>query len=228
LLEAAVDVDQRGAPLYRISITNHAQQGVMALAFQGYRGNAKGLSGKPHTPGHTPLIAPGESYTLVLTPSMNVRPRGPADLWNGLDRVVFTSVTWSDGIVEGSERPAAETNVVDAATARQLARALTLMRGALTADTADLTQLRGALSSLSIDDADAVRAAALDPKGVDQAAAVSLTRIGGQLAKDALMKDFDEFLRDPRSSDRSAQRAWLTSAVAKFDGWRTRIVTAPR
>lgn len=228
LLEAAVDVDTRGAPRYLISITNHAQQGVMALAFQGYRGNAKGLSGKPHTPGHTPLIAPGDTYTVVLTPSMNVRASGPADLWNTMDRVVFTSVTWSDGIVEGSERPAAETRVVDAATARELERALTLMRGAQTADAPDLPQLRAAVSSLSIDDAEVVRAAASDPKGVDQPAAVSLTRIGMQLAKDALLNDFDEFLRDPRSNDPAARRAWLTSAVAKFDGWRTRIVTSPR
>ncbi len=69
LLEAAVDVDASGAPRYRISITNHAQQGVMALAFQAYRGQQKAMSGKPHSPGHTPLIAPGESYTLVLTVS---------------------------------------------------------------------------------------------------------------------------------------------------------------
>ena len=228
MLEAAADVDTRGAPRYRISITNHAQQGVMALAFQGYRGDTKGLSGKPHTPGHTPLIAPGETYTLVLTPTMNTRPTGPADLWNGMDRIVFTSVTWSDGIVEGSERPAAETKVVDAATAGQLTLALALMRAEQTSDVLNLPQLRAAISSLSIDDAEGARAAASDPKGVDPAAAVSLTRIGMQLAKDALLNDFDEFLRDPRASDLAASRAWLSSAVAKFDGWRTRIVTAPR
>jgi hypothetical protein len=130
--------------------------------------------------------------------------------------------------LEGSDRPAVETQVVDAGTARQLARALTLMRGAQTAEAADLSQLRAAISSLSIDDADAVRVAASDPNGVDQAGAQSLTRIGMQLAKDGLLNDFDEFLRDPRAGDPAACRAWLASAVAKFDGWRTRIVTAPR
>ncbi len=118
--------------------------------------------------------------------------------------------------------------MVDAGTARQLARALTLMRGAQIADAPDLSQLRAAISSLPIDDADAVRAAASDPKGVDQAGAQSLTRIGMQMAKDGLLNDFDEFLRDPRARDPAARSAWLASAVAKFDGWRTRIVTAPR
>lgn len=228
LLEATVTVDTRGAPRYLISITNHAQQGVMALAFQGYRGNEKGLSGKPHTPNHTPLVGPGEAYTLSLMAAVNGRATGAGDLWKGMDRIVFTSVTWSDGIVEGSERPAAETKVVDAATARQLAHALALMRGAQAADPPDVPQLRADIASLSIDDADAVRAAASDSRGVDQAAAVSLTRIGMQLAKDALLKDVDEFMRDPQSGQSAARHEWLTSAVAKFDGWRTRIVTAPR
>jgi hypothetical protein len=227
-LEATVDVDTRGAPRYLISITNHAQQGVMALAFQGYHGNEKGLSGKPHTPNHTPLVAPGEAYTLSLMATVNSRATGASDLWNGMDRLVFTSVTWSDGIVEGSERPAAETRVVDAATARQLAHGLTLMRGAQAADAPDVPHLRAAIASLSIDDADVVRAAASDARGVDHAAAVSLTRIGMQLAKDALLKDFDEFIRDPQSAEPAARREWLTSAVAKFDGWRARIVTAAR
>ena len=227
LLEATVDVDTRGAPRYLISITNRAQQGVMALAFQGYHGNTKGISGKPHTPGHTALIAPGESYTIVLTPSLDPRAM-TGDVWAALDRVVFTSVTWSDGIVEGSERPAIETRVVDAATARQLARALAFMRGAQTGAALDLPQLRSAISSLPIDDADAARAASADPNGVDAATATSLTRIGTQIAKDAVLNDFDEFLRDPRSADPATCRTWLTSAVTKFDGWRTRIVTAPR
>lgn len=227
-LETAVGTDATGAPRYLISITNHAQQGVMALAFEGYHGTTRGLSGKPHTPGHTPLIAPGDTYTLTLDASPNARSTNPADLWFTLDRVVITSVTWSDGIVEGSERPALETQIVNDATARQLARALTLMRSAQAADAPDLSRLRTAISSLSLDDPDAVHVAASDPKRVDQAAALSLTRIGMQNAKDGLLNDFDEFLRDPRSANSSAQREWLSSAVAKFDGWRTRIVTAPR
>jgi hypothetical protein len=228
LLEARVDANSPGALRYQISITNHAQQGVMALAFEAYQGNTKSWSGKPHALDHTPLIAPGDTYTLVLTPSVNGRATNPADLWKGMDRIAFTSVTWSDGIVEGSERPAADTRVVDAATARELDRALKLMRDAQATGASDLAQLRTAISSLSIDDDDAVRVAASDSTGVNPASARSLTRIGMQLAKDALMKDFDEFLRGPRSSDSSAQREWLSSAVSKFDGWRTRIVTSPR
>jgi len=227
-LEAAVDVDSAGAPRYRVSITNHAQQGVMALAFQAYRGHQKAASGKPHSIGHTQLIAPGETYSLALTASPNPRSTSPADAWFTIDRIVFTSVTWSDGIVEGSDRPALETQVVDDATARQLDRALSLMHAAQNTEAPDLTELRASIASLTIDDPDAVRAAASDPQRMDRPAADSLTRIGMQIAKDGLLNDFDEFLRDPASRDAAARHAWLASAVAKFDGWRTRIVTAPR
>jgi hypothetical protein len=227
-LETSVDVDTKGPPRYRISITNHSQRSVMALAFVGYRGQALGPSGKPHKLDQTPLIAAGATYVINLEALPNGRSSNPSDPWLAIDRIVITSVTWSDGTVEGSERPAAETRVVDAATARQLARALTQMRGAQAVENPDLAQLRAAILSLSIDDPGAARAAASDPKGVDAAAAMSLTRIGAQLAKDALMKDFDEFLSDPRSADPASRRSWLASAVEKFDGWRTRIVTAPR
>jgi hypothetical protein len=215
-------------PRYRISITNHAQQAVMELAFQGYRANARGLSGKPHHSDHMPLIPPGETYTLTLAASPNGRGATPSEQWLALDRIVVTSVTWSDGVVEGSERPALETQVVDAAMARQLDRVLTLLRGAQTAQTPDLQKLNAAISSLSIDDADAVRAAATGPKAVGEAAAQDLTRIGMQKVKDVLLDDLDEFLHEPRSDDADRCRAWLTSAVTKFDGWRARIVTAPR
>ena len=227
-LQTSVDFATTGMPRYRISITNHAQQGVMELAFQAYRGNARGLSGKPHTPDHTPLIPPGATYIVTLAASPNGRGATPGEQWLGFDRVVFTSVTWSDGVVDGSERPAVETQVVDAATARQLDRALTLMRGAQASQTPDLPRLRAAISSLTIDDAEAVRAAATSPKGVSEAAAGSLTRIGMQKAKDVMLDDLDEFLHEPRADDPARSRAWLASAVAKFDAWRTRIVTAPR
>jgi hypothetical protein len=200
----------------------------MAFAFEAYRGKTRSMSGKPHAPGHTPLISPGESYTLAFDLSPNGRSTGPGDLWQPIDLVAITSVTWSDGIVEGSERPALETRVVDAASARQLGRALALMRGAQVSGKADLEQLRGAISSLPIGDPESVRAADSDTPSVDEAAAVSLARIGTQLAKNALLNDFDEFLRDPRAADPAACRAWLASAVSKFEGWRTRILTAPR
>jgi hypothetical protein len=211
-LEVSADVDTRGAPIYRISITNHAKQAVMALAFEAYRGQIKSASGKPHTKAHTPLITPEETYTVTLNASANGRSSNGADMWLAIDRIVFTSVTWSDGIVEGSSRPALETQVVDDATARQLARALALMRDTEGSEAPGLPQLRAAIASLSINDPPAT----------------SLSRIGMQIAKDALLNDLDEVLRDPRSTDPAARRAWLTSAVAKFDAWRDRIVTAPR
>jgi hypothetical protein len=227
-LETSVEVPATGMPRYRISITNHAQQAVMELAFQGYRANARGLSGKPHHNDHTPLISPGETYTLTLAASPNGRGATPGNLWLGLDRIVFTSVTWSDGVVDGSERPALETRVVDAGTARQLDRVLTLMLAAQTTQTPDLQKLRAAVSALSIDDAEAVRNAATGPKAVGEAAAVTLTRLGMQRVKDVLLDDLDEFLHEPRADDPARSRAWLTSALAKFDGWRTRVAAAPR
>lgn len=60
-LETVVTTDITGPPRYRFTMTNHAQQGVMAFAFETYHGTARGFSGKPHTPGHAPLISPGEA-----------------------------------------------------------------------------------------------------------------------------------------------------------------------
>jgi hypothetical protein len=76
----------------------------------------------------------------------------------------------------------------------------------------DLAQLRIAISSLSIDDADVERTAA-DSKGVYQATARSLTRIGMQLAKDTLMKDFDEF--PARSGVQQSIRATRMAAFSR-------------
>jgi len=227
-LEPAVEIPTNGPPRYLVSITNHAQQAVMGLAFQTYRGNTKALSGKPHGSGYTPLIAPGEKYVLSLPVSLRPAFGDVAGDWVPFDRVDITSVTWSDGIVEGNERPAIETQVVNEGTAQQLARVLTLLRSAEAAEPADLVQLRAAVVALTIDDPDAVRAAAADPKRITQATARSLTRIGMQNAKDVLLSDLDAFLRDPASGDPQTQRLWLASAVAKFDGWRNRLVSAPR
>jgi hypothetical protein len=88
--------------------------------------------------------------------------------------------------------------------------------------------LRADISSLTIDDPETVRAATTGPKAVSDGAAGNLTRIGMQKVKDVLLDDLDEFLHEPRADDPARFRVWLTSSVAKFDGWHARIVTAPR
>jgi hypothetical protein len=227
-LETAVEIPTSGAPRYLVSITNHAQQAVMGLAFQAYRGETLSIRGKPHKPGFEPLIAPGQTYVLTLTVSLKPTLGALPDDWAALDRIDINSVTWSDAIVEGKERPAIETQIVNDGTARQLERVLTLLRSARAAEAIDLVQLRAAVAALTIDDPDAVKIATADPNRVTKATARSLTRIGMENAKDALLTDLDAFLADPASRDPRTQTLWLESTVAKFDGWRTRIVSAAR
>ena len=227
-LEATVEAATTGAPRYLVSITNHAQPAVMELAFQTYHGSTKALSGKPHGSGYTALISPGDTYVLSLPVSQRPGYGDVAGDWVPFDRVEITSVTWSDGIVEGNERPAIETQVVNDGTAQQLARVVILLRQARTAEAIDLAQSRTAAAALTIDDPDAVATAGADQNRITQETARSLTRIGMQNAKDVLLSDLDAFLRDPVSADPQTERQWLASAVAKFDGWRKRILSAPR
>src|SRR5262249_8024132 len=132
--------------------------------------------------------------------------------WSMLDRIEITSVTWSDGLVEGDPKPAADIRVVDTGTARQLSQIVAILRAAAQAPEAHpLPKLRDDIAALSI---------TVPAEG--SAKAQSLARIGMQNAKNAVLNDIDEVSRAATLSP-DAYRAWLTAAVATFDGWLTRL-----
>jgi hypothetical protein len=165
-------------------------------------------SGKPRGQAGLPLIAPGKDYVVTLRAS--ARNGGE---WVMLDRLDITSVTWSDGLVEGDPQPAADTRAVDAGTARQLVQIVTILRAAARAPEAHpLPQLRDDIAALPI---------AVAP---DQAppGAQSLARIGMQNAKNAALNDIDEVARRaPLAPD--AYGAWLDASAAKFNDWLVRL-----
>jgi hypothetical protein len=207
-LEVKADAVSGDAPLYRITVTNRSTQSVMGFAFKGYRGTVTSASGKPRGQAGLPLIAPGKDYVVTLRAS--ARNGGE---WVMLDRLDITSVTWSDGLVEGDPQPAADTRAVDAGTARQLVQIVTILRAAARAPEAHpLPQLRDDIAALPI---------AVAP---DQAppGAQSLARIGMQNAKNAALNDIDEVARRaPLAPD--AYGAWLDASAAKFNDWLVRL-----
>src|SRR5262245_1522534 len=208
LLEVKVDAVSGDAPLYRITVTNRSTQNVMGFAFKGYRGSASSASGKPRGQAGLPLIAPGKDYVVTLRASA----RNGAE-WSMLDRIEITSVTWSDGLVEGDPKPAADTRIVDSGTARQLSQIVPIFRAAAQAPEAHpIPKLRDDIAALSI---------TVNSAGAT-ADAQSLMRIGMQNAKNAALNDIAEVSRTAPLSP-EAYRAWLTAAAAKFDGWLTRI-----
>src|SRR5215510_1292959 len=103
-------------------------------------------SGKPRGQAGLPLIAPGKDYVVTLRASA----RNGTE-WSMLDRLEITSVTWSDGLVEGDPKPAADTRIVDSGTARQLSQIVPIFRAAAQAPEAHpIPKLRDDIAALSI------------------------------------------------------------------------------
>lgn len=231
-LDVTIEPIADGVPGYRMVVSNRSSLAVMMFAFESYHGDKRAISGSPHGPGHTPLIPPGEVYTVTL-PVGAVGGRGASPAaWTGLDRVVITSVVWSDGLVEGGPRSAAVQQIVDAGTAQQLVRVIALLRAAAQAPPSHpLSALRADIAALPIDvtseQAVDVRASLPDPTVLTAADARSMMALGMQNAKNAALNDVDELLLEPHA-DVVAYGHWLAATVAKFDAWRLRIVTPAR
>jgi hypothetical protein len=49
-------------------------------------------------------------------------------------------------------------------------------------------------------------------------------RSGMQNVKNAILNDLDEFTTAHRAADAAVYDKWLAAMVAKFDGWRQRLV----
>jgi len=229
-LDVQVETDSSAAqPAYRFRIANRSTQAVMSLAYRGYRGDLVSLSGHPRGPTHTALIAPGESYDMRFAASANARARGASDAWLPMDRFVITSVLWSDGLVEGDREPAADERALDAGTTNQLQRAVAVLRTAAASPAAHPPDtLRTDIAGLTIDvaaaEVEAARPAIGDPSLLSDVRASRAMRSGMQNVKNAILNDLDEFTTAHRAADAAVYDKWLGAMVAKFDGWRQRLV----
>jgi hypothetical protein len=231
-LEVTIEPIADGVPGYRMVVANRSLHAVMMLAFESYHGDTRAMSGRPQGPGHTPLIPPGEAYTVTLAVGAGGRRGASPAAWTPPDRVVITSVLWSDGLVEGSPGPATEQNAVDAGTAQQVVRVIALLRAAAQALASHPpSALRADIAALPIDVTSQqvvdVRASLPDPTVLTAADVRSTMAIGMQNAKNAALNDVDELLLEPHA-DVVAYGRWLAATVAKFDGWRLRIVNPAR
>ena len=210
-LDATAETDSGDIPAYRLVVGNRSSQPVMMLAFETYRGNVKNGSGRHRGSGHTPLIAPGETYTVRIGATAAAGREGASTEWSKLDRFVITSVVWSDGLVEGNPKPAAEEKARDAGTAQQLERVVALLRAAAQAPQSHAAAaLRAEIAAL--------------PVAVPPQESAAISAIGLQNAKNAILNDLDEFARTVGASDPAAYAGWLAASIAKFEGWRRRIV----
>jgi hypothetical protein len=229
-LDVQVETDSSAAqPAYRFRIANRSTQAVMSLAYRGYRGDLVSLSGHPRGPTHTALIAPGESYDMRFAASANARARGASDAWLPMDRFVITSVLWSDGLVEGDREPAADERALDAGTTNQLQRAVAVLRTAAASPAAHPPDtLRTDIAGLTIDvtaaEVEAARPAIGDPSLLSDVRASRAMRSGMQNVKNAILNDLDEFTTAHRAADAAVYDKWLGAMVAKFDGWRQRLI----
>jgi len=230
-LDVQVEADSTSVPpAYRFRIANRSTQGVMSLAFKGFRGVRPSISGHPRGPTHTALIPPGETYTLRFDATANGNRGGGSDAWLPMDRFVITSVLWSDGLVEGEREPAADERALDAGTTNQLRRAIAVLRTAAASPGAHPPEtLRAEITALAIDvtgdEVAAARASFSDPSLLTDDHVRSAMRSGMQNVKNAILNDLDEYVTVRRAATGASYAEWLTAMVTKFDGWRQRLVT---
>jgi hypothetical protein len=226
-LEMSAETLADPVPGYRITMVNRGARDVMMIAFKSYRGNAPGAQGRPRGNGHQPLIRAGDSYVLNLSASSRPGSGGAAE-WLPIDRVDVYSVLWSDDLVEGDGRVAADEHALTAGTALQLDRLVALLRAAARNPAAQpVAGLRDRVANLTlvVTADEAAAAAATIPGDVRLPAAQvrSTMESGMRNARSAVLNDFDELLKASSSPQASDYAAWLTRLVEKYSGWRSRI-----
>ena len=169
---------------------------------------------------------PGETRTETLQVAANGNRGTDQNAWLPIDRIVITSVTWGDGMVEGEPEPAARARAVAAGSAQQLVRLVELFRAAARAPQShSISQLRADVAALPLavsaqEAADAL-AGMPEPRILSADSMRSSMLLGMQNAKNAALNDIDEAAPRVRPE---AYGDWLTAMVAKFGDWRARIV----
>lgn len=226
-LEAFVETATDPAPAYHVTIVNHGDRDVMMLHFMSYNGRRPGVTGRPRGSGRLPLIGPGDAY--VLTVKASTTPgRDGVPQWVPCDRIEIDSVLWSDDVVEGDGKPAADEHALDAGVALQLDRILVVLREAATNPAAhSLVDLRAAIAALPlvVTREEAETAAAAIPGSVRlPVPQVNATMAAGMRnARNAVLNDFDDLLQGPAVTEPSAYAGWLSRTAEKYRAWRGRI-----
>jgi hypothetical protein len=225
-LEVSVETVTEPVPAYLATIVNHGSRDVMMLDFTAWRGPRQAGTGRSRKAGRMPVVPAGGSYVLKVnaTASQGAGPSG----WMALDRIEITSVLWSDDIVEGDGKPAADEHALDAGTALQLDRMLVLLRAAgrdpAAHGLADL-RTRIAALTLAVTREEAEAAAAAIPGSVRlPVETVNRTMAAGMRnARSAVLNDIDELLKASSAPGAAEYAAWLSRVTAKYAEWRGRI-----
>ena len=205
----------------------------MMLAFKGYRGNAAADFRTAARDRPSPAHPAGESYVLKIGATANSRGGPGSSPWLPLDRLEITSVLWSDGLVEGDPVPAADERALDAGTALQLGRLLTVLRAAAREPAGHpLAQLRDDIQSLGIrvtsEETATALAAIPGPARLPASQVRSAMEAGMRNARSAVLNDVDEYARKAAAPPPAEYADWLARLVAKYDGWRSRIAADPK
>jgi hypothetical protein len=226
-LDITIETVTDPVPGYHAVIVNHSSRDVMMLAFKAFHGDRPGLSGRPRGAGHTPLIVAGSTFVLKLQATPNQGRATAGSGWLPIDRLVITSVLWSDNLVEGDGEPAADEHALDAGTALQLDRILPLLRIAAANPAAHpLPQLRASIETLSLvvtdDEARAAADAIPGTVRLPISQVRSMMAFGMRNARSAVLNDLDE-LAQAAASPLGAYAAWVARAVSKYEAWHGRI-----
>jgi hypothetical protein len=227
-LEASVEVISDDAPGYQMRLVNRSPRAVIGFEWTSYRGPRPASSSARRGRRGAPLILPGEAYAFTL-PAGSPSGRGSAPpAWTSIDRVVITSVVWSDGVIEGDPEYAAVLRALTAGTARQIVRLLALERAAIRDPLSQSpAKVRADIAALPIavteHEAAELYAAWPDQRGLDVAGVRSSIRLGMQQAKDIVIADLDAFVRAAPADDVAGFARWLAAGVADLEAWLARI-----
>ncbi len=226
-LEARVEPAPGDGKTFTVVLVNRSQKGVRGIRVEGERQGRRAMSGYRRAPRQTLLIQPGDAFSFEVPSSVLRGPSGNAAV-SPVERLTITSISWDDGTVEGEKEPDAEEKVIAAASARQLANVLALLR-----DAGDvlrpqaLPELRGRIDALSIEVSRAtaaeVHATLLDPAVLTVERVEYALRTGMQQVRQLVLIDLDAFLNEPAHGSAAP---WVSKTMAAYEEWLARAEKA--
>lgn len=211
-----VGVEAREAtfPSYVVRLRNVSGKDIAALHVDYYTGKQHS-SMRPQHPQNLPLIKAGEVYELNASGGDGGELTADGYTPRGLQKVVVSTVVFTDGTFEGTPFAAAEHHALRHARKLQITRALALLRDALkgrdAGDEADaIARFKAQVSALGEE---------VEPQAVEQLAA-KFPSLGEQDRR--MLREAFRFYQHEIKMD-------LLRAVAKFEDARsTQQITFPR
>jgi hypothetical protein len=224
-LDATVELAPGDGTELQVVIVNRTARAVRGFRIQGTRTGRPGITAYRRGSRHT-FVIPAGGGLIVPLPTTIRRRDGVAGIAT-LDRVQVTSVTWSDGTVDGDRAPAVLDQIVAAGTAHQLAHVLAAVREAGDAVRPQSRfELRGRIDALTIDvsleDAAAFRTALPHGDLHSVKTVQSMLRAGMQQAKDLVLADLEAFVTRP-SAETATFAQWLATHTMEYEDWVARI-----